>query len=72
MFKFISGSLAKTTDQLGAISYINSELEGHPPLWITVRVGTYHDDIYINNARILLNQSNIKGKYNGKEQVCYI
>ncbi|KAF2894406.1 hypothetical protein ILUMI_11767, partial [Ignelater luminosus] len=64
-------NLAKTTDQLGGTSYINTELEGHPPLWITVRVGTYHDDIYVNNARILLNQSNIKGKYNGKDQVVH-
>ncbi|KAK4882064.1 hypothetical protein RN001_005383 [Aquatica leii] len=65
------GSLAKTTDQLATISHVNTELEGHPPLWITVRVGTYHNDIYINNARILQNQSNIKGKYNGKEQVVH-
>ncbi|KAF5275937.1 hypothetical protein FQA39_LY00733 [Lamprigera yunnana] len=65
------GSLAKTTDQLASISHINTELEGHPPLWITVRVGTYHNDIFINNARIVENQSNIKGKYNGKEQVVH-
>ncbi|CAG9823260.1 unnamed protein product [Phaedon cochleariae] len=54
-------SVPKTTDQLGS-SYTSlySELSGSPPLWITHITGTYHDDIYVNNARILVSQSNIQ------------
>ncbi|KRT80042.1 hypothetical protein AMK59_6714, partial [Oryctes borbonicus] len=56
-------NLAKTVNQLGSTySYVTSELDGNPPLWITHRRGPYHDDHYINNARILLNQSNFKSK----------
>lgn len=46
-----------------------AELEGSPPLWITHITGTYHDDVFVNNARILVSQSNIQGTRNGKEQV---
>lgn len=41
---------------------ISSELEGNPPLWITRRPGTYVADVYINNAKILLEQSNFQSK----------
>lgn len=46
---------------------ISSELEGNPPLWITRRVNGHDVDVYINNAMILLNQSNFisKLKVNG-------
>ncbi|XP_018059488.1 PREDICTED: fasciclin-1 isoform X6 [Atta colombica] len=42
--------------------YISSELEGNPPLWITRRPGRYGVDVYINNAMILLEQSNFQSK----------
>ncbi|XP_011865961.1 PREDICTED: fasciclin-1 isoform X1 [Vollenhovia emeryi] len=41
---------------------ISSELEGNPPLWITRRPGKYGVDVYINNAKILLEQSNFQSK----------
>lgn len=58
---FISASVPKTTSQLGS-SYASlySEIAGSPPLWITHVTGRYHDDIYVNNARILVSQSNIQ------------
>lgn len=43
--------------------YISSELEGNPPLWITRRPGRYGGaNVYINNAMILLEQSNFQSK----------
>ncbi|XP_012054846.1 PREDICTED: fasciclin-1 [Atta cephalotes] len=42
--------------------YISSELEGNPPLWITRRTSRYGVDVYINNAMILLEQSNFQSK----------
>ncbi|XP_071646331.1 fasciclin-1 isoform X5 [Temnothorax longispinosus] len=41
---------------------ISSELEGNPPLWITRRPGKYSVNVYINNAMILLEQSNFQSK----------
>ncbi|XP_050456093.1 fasciclin-1 isoform X2 [Cataglyphis hispanica] len=41
---------------------ISSELEGNPPLWITRTPGKYTTDVYINNAKILLEQSNFQSK----------
>lgn len=41
---------------------ISSELEGNPPLWITRTPGKYSVDVYINNAKILLEQSNFQSK----------
>ncbi|XP_011641357.1 fasciclin-1 isoform X2 [Pogonomyrmex barbatus] len=41
---------------------ISSELEGNPPLWITRRPSRYGVDVYINNAMILLEQSNFQSK----------
>ncbi|XP_018568338.1 fasciclin-1 isoform X2 [Anoplophora glabripennis] len=54
-------SVPKRTDQLGS-SYtsLSSELSGNPPLWITHISGRYHDDIYVNNARIFISQSDIQ------------
>lgn len=67
-----SANLAKTVDQLGTTSTsFPSELDGHPPIWITIKKGTYHDDIYINNARLITRESNFQAKNKaGKEQVC--
>ncbi|KAJ8919082.1 hypothetical protein NQ315_012067, partial [Exocentrus adspersus] len=54
-------SIPKRTDQLGS-SYtsLSSELAGNPPLWITHTTGRYHDDIYVNNARVLISQSDVQ------------
>lgn len=70
-FYNFSASLAKRTDQLGAsYSSLYSDLDGNPPLWITHIQGIYHDDIFVNNARILVSQSNIQVvQKNGNEQV---
>ncbi|XP_049820790.1 fasciclin-1 isoform X2 [Aethina tumida] len=66
-------SAPKRTDQLGTSSTsLYSELEGSPPVWITHRQGQYHDDIFVNNARLLYSQSNILGSQsNGNEQVLH-
>lgn len=39
---------------------INSELDGNPPLWVTRKQNGRQEDIYINNAKILIDQSNIE------------
>ncbi|XP_031332591.1 fasciclin-1 isoform X1 [Photinus pyralis] len=65
------GSLAKTTDQLATMTHINTELEGHPPLWITTKSDPNGNELYVNNAKILQDLSNIKAKNNGKEQVVH-
>ncbi|KAI4459743.1 periostin-related [Holotrichia oblita] len=67
-------NLAKTVTELSSqYNYVTSELDGNPPLWITLRRGTYHDDHYINNARILQNQSNYKARNaaNTEDQVLH-
>lgn len=66
---FFSASVPKTTSQLGS-SYASlySEIAGSPPLWITHVTGRYHDDIYVNNARILVSQSNIQAGGNQVRQ----
>lgn len=65
-------NLAKTVDQLGLSSTsLTSELTGNPPLWVTHRRGTYHDDVYINNARLLFSQSNLIGKNKDHDQVLH-
>ncbi|XP_043251597.1 fasciclin-1 isoform X3 [Colletes gigas] len=50
----------KTIENLG--DSISSELEGNPPLWVTRRPGTHGEDVYINNAKILTEQSNFQSK----------
>ncbi|XP_063906711.1 fasciclin-1 isoform X3 [Zophobas morio] len=53
-------SVPKKINQLGS-SYtsVYSELTGNPPLWITHTTGSYHNDIYVNNARLLVSQSDV-------------
>jgi len=41
---------------------ISSELEGNPPLWITRKQVKHNVEVYINNAKILLEQSNFQSK----------
>ncbi|XP_076173482.1 fasciclin 1 Fas1 domain-containing isoform X3 [Ptiloglossa arizonensis] len=50
----------KTLENLG--DSILSELEGNPPLWVTRRPGTHGEEVYINNAKILTDQSNFQSK----------
>lgn len=63
-------NLAKTIDQLGSV--VSSELEGNPPLWITLRKDVNHDDVFINNGKILLPHSNFVSTLNGKRQVLHV
>lgn len=57
----ISANRPLTIEELR--DYISSELEGNPPLWITRAPGKYgNTDVYINNAMILLEQSNFQAK----------
>lgn len=57
---WISANRPLTIEELR--DYISSELEGNPPLWITRRPVKYGTDVYINNAMILLEQSNFQSK----------
>ncbi|XP_043510659.1 fasciclin-1-like [Frieseomelitta varia] len=50
----------KTIENLG--DSISSELEGNPPLWVTRRPGTHGQEVYINNAKILMERSNFQSK----------
>ncbi|XP_052740680.1 fasciclin-1 isoform X1 [Bicyclus anynana] len=50
---------------------ISSELDGNPPLWITRRRDTMHDDIYVNNAKIDISRS-YQATRNGKLQVLHV
>lgn len=48
----------KTIENLG--DSISSELEGNPPLWVTKKPGS--QEVYINNAKILMERSNFQSK----------
>ncbi|XP_043590213.1 fasciclin-1 isoform X3 [Bombus pyrosoma] len=50
----------KTIENLG--DSISSELEGNPPLWVTKKPGTHGQEVYINNAKILMERSNFQSK----------
>lgn len=60
-------NLAKTVDQFG--TSMSSELEGNPPLWVSLKKDTHMDQVYINNARVLLNRSNYVAMNKGRRQV---
>lgn len=47
-------------DKLEHATSINSEFDGNPPLWVTRRQYGKHEEVYINNAKILADQSNIE------------
>ncbi|KAL1505831.1 hypothetical protein ABEB36_005303 [Hypothenemus hampei] len=55
-------NIPKKIEQLG-VSYtsINTRLPGGAPIWITISRGKFHDSYYVNNARLLDNESNIVG-----------
>lgn len=47
-----------------------SESVGNIPLWITMTSLPYNDAVYVNNARLLLSQSNFRAKnLQNKDQV---
>lgn len=49
-----------------------SESMGNTPLWITLTTEKYNDAVYVNNARLILSQSNFKAKnHQNKEQVWF-
>jgi hypothetical protein len=53
--------------------YVSSELEGNPPIWITRIKGQHRDDLYVNNARIILDRSNyIQMNHQNKQQVLHV
>ncbi|KAJ8980745.1 hypothetical protein NQ317_011394, partial [Molorchus minor] len=57
-------SIPRKTNELGtSYTSLSSELSGNPPLWIAHVRGQYHDDIYVNNARVLLQSV----QYNGHQ-----
>ncbi|XP_014367289.1 fasciclin-1 isoform X2 [Papilio machaon] len=51
---------------------ISSELDGNPPLWITRRRDTMHDDIYVNNAKVYITRSYQAVNGKGKLQVLHV
>lgn len=66
-------TIPKRTTQLGtSYSSLYSELDGNPPLWITHTTGNYHNDIFVNNARLLVSQSDIQtSQKNGNIQILH-
>ncbi|XP_078040746.1 fasciclin 1 Fas1 domain-containing isoform X2 [Augochlora pura] len=55
-------NLPKTLENLG--ESISSEFEGNPPLWVTRKQTARGEEVYINNAKILTDQSNFESKVN--------
>ncbi|XP_076379122.1 fasciclin 1 Fas1 domain-containing isoform X2 [Megalopta genalis] len=55
-------NLPKTLENLG--ESISSEFEGNPPLWVTRKQTARGEEVYINNAKILTDQSNFESKGN--------
>ncbi|CAG9559965.1 unnamed protein product [Danaus chrysippus] len=51
---------------------ISSELDGNPPLWITRRRDSMHDDIYVNNAKVDITRTYQATNRNGKQQVLHV
>lgn len=66
---FFTANLATTLTNLDYA--ISSELDGNPPLWVTRRRDTMHDDIYVNNAKVYITRSYQAVNGNGKLQVSF-
>lgn len=64
---FVAANLATTLTNLDYA--ISSELDGNPPLWVTRRRDTMHDDIYVNNAKVYVTRSYQAINKNNKRQV---
>ncbi|XP_030767671.1 fasciclin-1-like [Sitophilus oryzae] len=65
-------NVPKKTEQLsGSYTYMPSRLSGSPPLWITHSQGRFQNEIYINNAKLLIGQSNVIGKKGGMQQIMH-
>ncbi|CAH2071332.1 unnamed protein product, partial [Iphiclides podalirius] len=63
-------NLATTLSNLD--NTISSELDGNPPLWVTRRRDTMHDDVYVNNAKVYITRSYQAVNGNGKLQVLHV
>jgi len=62
---------AQMLPQLG--NSVSSELEGNPPLWITRQRDGNKEDIFVNNAKVLVSRSNqVHNNLQGRKQVLHI
>ncbi|XP_044734143.1 fasciclin-1 isoform X4 [Chrysoperla carnea] len=62
-----------TLDDLASKTSVSTEMEGNPPLWITIRPREYNNEIYINNARIHRGRSDyVAPNARGIKQVLHI
>ncbi|XP_065087061.1 fasciclin-1 isoform X2 [Ochlerotatus camptorhynchus] len=72
LVQYHMSNVATTLEQLGSI--ITSDYDGNPPIYVTRRRqpdGT--EDIYVNNAKIIRNRSNVQmSNQLGKKQVLHI
>lgn len=73
---FLAATFPYRIDKLEHATSINSEFDGNPPLWVTRRQYGKHEEVYINNAKILADQSNIElstktGITDSKKQVMF-
>lgn len=72
LVQYHMSNVATTLEQLGSI--ITSDYDGNPPIYVTRRRqsdGT--EDIYVNNAKIIRNRSNVQlSNQHGKKQVLHI
>lgn len=68
LITFVTANLATSLTNLDYA--ISSELDGNPPLWVTRRRDIMHDDIYVNNARVLASRSYQAYNKNKNQQVC--
>lgn len=57
---FLTATFPHKISQLEHASSLNSELDGNPPLWVTRRRHGKIEEVYINNAKILTDKSNIE------------
>uniref|UniRef100_A0A1B6D4C3 FAS1 domain-containing protein n=1 Tax=Clastoptera arizonana TaxID=38151 RepID=A0A1B6D4C3_9HEMI len=61
---------AQTLNQLS--QSLSSDVDGNAPIWITRKRGATREDIYVNNAKINIQKSNLQFNSNGKRQVLHI
>ncbi|CAB3237088.1 unnamed protein product [Arctia plantaginis] len=51
---------------------ISTDLDGNPPLWVTMRHDSMHNDIYVNNAKVYVSRSYQAINENNKLQVLHV
>ncbi|XP_022825263.1 fasciclin-1 isoform X2 [Spodoptera litura] len=65
--------IANLATTLSNMDYaISTDLDGNPPLWVTTRRGSMHDDIYVNNAKVYVSRSYQAVNRNNKLQVLHV